>query len=76
MESLRLNVEVCAKRDPKSLYKKVHAGKITNMTGISAPYEEFEPPSLIIDTAKLSLQQCVDEVISFLIKQDLISTEF
>ncbi len=46
------------------------------MTGISAPYEEPEHPSLIIETDKLGLQQCVDEVIRFLLKQDLISTEF
>ncbi|MBA3016811.1 MAG: adenylyl-sulfate kinase [Proteobacteria bacterium] len=74
MESLRLNVEVCAKHDPKSLYKKVHADKITNMTGISAPCEEPEHASLIIETDKLGLQQCVDEVIKFLLKQNLIST--
>ena len=69
---VKCSVEACAKRDPKGLYKKAHAGEITNMTGISAPYEEPEHPDLIIDTDKLSLQQCVDEVISFLLKQDLI----
>ena len=69
---VKCNVEACAKRDPKGLYKKAHAGKITNMTGISAPYEEPEHPSLIIETDKLDLQQCVDEVIEFLLKQDLI----
>ena len=47
-------------------------GEITNMTGISAPYEEPVHPSLIINTDKLGLQQCVDEVISFLLKQGLI----
>ena len=52
--------------------KKARAGEITNMTGISAPYEEPEHSDLIIETDKLGLQQCVDEVISFLLKQDLI----
>ena len=42
------------------------------MTGISAPYEEPEHSDLIIETDKLSLQQCVDEVIRFLLKQGLI----
>ena len=73
---LKCSIEECEKRDPKGLYKKAHAGEITNMTGISAPYEEPEHPSLIIETDKLGLQQCVDEVIKFLLKQDLISTEF
>lgn len=73
---LKCSIEECAKRDPKGLYKKAGAGKITNMTGISAPYEEPEHPSLVIETDKLGLQQCVDEVIRFLLKQDLISREF
>jgi len=69
---IKCSVEMCAKRDPKGLYKKASTGEITNMTGISAPYEEPEHPSLIIETDKLGLQQCVDAVISFLLKQDLI----
>lgn len=70
---VKCSVEVCTKRDPKGLYKKAHAGEITNMTGISAPYEEPELPDLIIETDKLDLQQCVDEVIRFLLKKGLIS---
>ncbi|MBW2570584.1 MAG: adenylyl-sulfate kinase [Deltaproteobacteria bacterium] len=70
---VKCGIEACAKRDPKGLYKKASEGEITNMTGISDPYEEPEHPDLIIDTDKLSLQQCVDEVIEFLLKQKLIS---
>jgi adenylylsulfate kinase len=73
---VKCSIEECAKRDPKGLYKKARTGEITNMTGISAPYEEPELPDLIIETDKLSLQQCVDNMIKFLLKQGLISTEF
>ena len=69
---VKCSIEVCARRDPKELYKKAEQGEITNMTGISDPYEEPENPSLIIETDKLALQQCVDEVIGFLLKQGLI----
>jgi adenylylsulfate kinase len=69
---VKCSVKECAKRDPKGLYKKVSTGEITNMTGISAPYEEPEHSSLSIETDKFSLQQCVDEVIRFLLKQGLI----
>jgi adenylylsulfate kinase len=69
---VKCSVEACAKRDPKGLYKKARLGEINNMTGISAPYEKPEHPSLIIDTDKFNLQQCVDEVIRFLLKQGLI----
>jgi adenylylsulfate kinase len=70
---VKCSIEECTKRDPKGLYKKARQGEITNMTGISAPYEEPEHPSLIIETDKLGLQQCVGEVIEFLLKQGLIS---
>ena len=33
------SLEVCEERDVKGLYKMAREGKITNMTGISAPYE-------------------------------------
>ena len=73
---VKCSIDVCAKRDPKGLYKKADKGEITNMTGVSAPYEAPEHPSLIIETDKLDLQQCSDEMIRFLIEQNLISTEF
>jgi len=70
---VKCSIDECAKRDPKGLYKKAAKGKITNMTGISAPYDEPENPSLVIETDKFNLQQSVDEVIRFLLKQGLIS---
>ena len=73
---VKCSVEACAKRDPKGLYEKAHAGEITNMTGISAPYEEPENSSLVIETDKFDLQQSVDEVIEFLLKNKLINAAF
>jgi adenylylsulfate kinase len=69
---IKCSIEECKKRDPKGLYKKAIHGEITNMTGVSDPYEEPEHPSLIIETDKLGLQQCVDEMLAFLLKQGLI----
>jgi|GEM_PF-2057153 len=45
------------------------------MTGISAPYEEPENSSLVIETDKLDLQHSVDEVIRFLLKHELINAD-
>ncbi len=36
---VKCSLEVCESREHKRLYKKARAGQITNMTGISAPYE-------------------------------------
>ena len=44
------SIEECEKRDIKGLYKKARAGEISNMTGISAPYEAPENPDIEIKT--------------------------
>lgn len=51
------------KRDPKGLYRKVNSGQLENFTGISDPYEEPENPDLLLDTMKLSVYQCVEQVL-------------
>lgn len=42
------SLEECEKRDVKGLYKKARAGKIKNMTGISAPYEIPQNADVVI----------------------------
>jgi len=69
---VKCSLEICEQRDPKGLYKKARQGEITNMTGISAPYEEPENPELIIDTDQLSLEESIDVVVRFLIDQRII----
>lgn len=53
-------IEVCAKRDPKGLYRKAYAGEIDNFTGVSAPYEVPENPDIIIDTVNNTVDECAD----------------
>lgn len=69
---VKCSLEVCEQRDPKGLYKRARAGEITNMTGISAPYEEPEHPDIIIETDNLTLNQSVDLMIHFLVKLGII----
>lgn len=59
-------VAVCEERDPKGLYKKAKAGEIPEFTGISAPYEEPLTPELTLDTSKLSVEDSVRTILSFL----------
>ena len=54
------------KRDPKGLYKKALSGEIPNFTGINSPYEEPENPDLVIDTAKLSIEESIKIIIDYL----------
>jgi len=65
-------VDVCEARDPKGLYKKARKGEITNMTGLTAPYEEPETPELTLETNLMPLNQCVEQLINFLIVNRII----
>lgn len=61
-------LEVCEQRDVKGLYRLARQGKIKNYTGVSAPYEEPESPDLILESDKCSLDQCVDQVVDFILR--------
>jgi bifunctional enzyme CysN/CysC len=41
-------VEECARRDPKGLYARARAGRLSGLTGDSAPYEPPEAAELVI----------------------------
>jgi adenylylsulfate kinase len=60
------SLEECERRDVKGLYKNARAGEITNMTGVSAPYEVPENPALEIKTDKQSIAESVKIIINFL----------
>jgi adenylylsulfate kinase len=62
----RCPLQVCEQRDVKGHYSRARKGKIEEFTGISSPYEEPLHPKLILDTAELSLNQCVEDLLSLL----------
>ena len=53
------SIEECEKRDVKGLYKKARAGEIKDFTGVNAPYEAPENPTVEIITDGLSIEECV-----------------
>lgn len=62
----RCSVDVCESRDVKGLYKKARAGIVKDFTGISSPYEEPLAAELVVDTAELDLERCVELVLNLL----------
>lgn len=68
-------VEVCEERDTKGLYKKARAGEIKEFTGISAPYESPLNAEITVDTAALSLEECVEAVVASLVKTGLVPAQ-
>jgi adenylylsulfate kinase len=66
-------LEICEQRDVKGLYEKARRGVVKQFTGIDDPYEEPENPEIILETDKVNLEQCVDEILNFLEAKRLVS---
>ena len=60
------SIEECERRDVKGLYKKAKNGDISNFTGISSPYEIPDEADIVLDTEKLSVDECVEAIIEML----------
>lgn len=71
----KASLEVCEERDVKGLYKKARSGEIPAFTGITSPYEEPDNPELEVDTAALSLDESVDQVIGLLRERGILSKD-
>lgn len=61
---VRVPLNEAIKRDPKGLYAKALRGEIKNLTGLQDPYEEPLKPEMVLDTDKVSLDECATRVIS------------
>jgi adenylylsulfate kinase len=56
---VKCDLETCEQRDPKGLYKKARAGEIQHFTGISDPFEEPANADVVVDSARLDVNECV-----------------
>lgn len=65
-------IDVCEQRDPKGLYKKARAGEIKNFTGIDSNYEAPEAAEVHVKTASQSIEQSVEQIVSYLHQQGII----
>ncbi|MFS1512913.1 adenylyl-sulfate kinase [Chengkuizengella sp. SCS-71B] len=70
---VKCSLDECENRDPKGLYKKARAGEIKGFTGIDSPYEEPVTPEIIVETDKQSLEESLNQVISYLEQKNILS---
>jgi sulfate adenylyltransferase len=56
-------LEECERRDRKGLYAKARAGILTELTGISDPYEEPSDAEVVIDTTTLTPEEAAQQVL-------------
>ncbi|KRD46246.1 adenylyl-sulfate kinase [Acidovorax sp. Root275] len=53
-------------RDPKGLYRKARTGELRQFTGIDSPYEPPLAAELMLPTAELTPQECVQRICGLL----------
>ncbi|MBL4909569.1 MAG: adenylyl-sulfate kinase [Alteromonadaceae bacterium] len=66
-------IEICEQRDPKGLYKKARNGEITDFTGIDSTYDVPKNAEIHLHTANLSVEQCAQQIIDYLVQHDFIN---
>ena len=62
---VKADLATCEARDPKGLYARARAGKISDFTGISAPYEIPDDPDLEVDTMSLDVDAGVESIVEY-----------
>jgi adenylylsulfate kinase len=66
-------IAICEQRDPKGLYKKARAGEIKDFTGIDSTYDIPEHAEIHLKTEQLSVLECAEQVIEYLIEHGFIA---
>ena len=72
---VKAGLETCMERDPKGFYKKALNGKIKNYTGVDSIYEAPPNADIVLDTEMDEASVCVDKLLDFAIKNEIISKE-
>ena len=68
----KCSLDVCKRRDPNGLYKKVKDGKIKEFTGISSHYEEPQNPEIIAETDLRTVDDIVAEITRLIKERKII----
>ncbi|HBX38451.1 MAG TPA: sulfate adenylyltransferase subunit CysN [Pseudohongiella sp.] len=59
-------IEVCQQRDPSGIYAAAETTGSADIPGISFPYSPPEKVELELDTASLSVDECLDQVLDMM----------
>lgn len=60
-------LSICENRDVKGHYAKARKGEIKGFTGVSSGFETPINSNLTIDTSKLSIEECVNQIINYIL---------
>lgn len=70
----RAELQNCERRDPKGHYALARGGKLASFTGVSAPYEAPQTPSLILDCDTCSVSDNVERLLQWMSAEGLLGS--
>lgn len=65
-------IDVCRQRDQEGLYGAADAGDIADFPGVSSPYEPPVDVDLVLATDKLTVDQCVEQILKLLEQRKIV----
>ncbi|HDI01928.1 MAG TPA: adenylyl-sulfate kinase [Candidatus Bathyarchaeota archaeon] len=66
---VRCPIRVCMERDVKGIYKLALEGKASTVPGLQVPYEEPVKPDVVVDTDRMSPEECADVILRHILKR-------
>jgi bifunctional enzyme CysN/CysC len=65
-------IQACIQRDPSGLYAAAEGTESTDIPGLSFPYSAPEVARLELDTAALSVDECLEKVLKIMRDEEII----
>jgi bifunctional enzyme CysN/CysC len=66
-------IEVCRQRDRSGAFALADKGEIAQFPGVSATFEEPTSPDLLLRTDQVSVEQCVEQIVSMLRQRQFVA---
>ena len=66
-------MEVLRERDQSGVYRLADAGKIAQMPGVTATFEEPKAPDLVLQTDQISVEESVNRIVALMKSKGFIS---
>jgi len=63
----------CIRRDPKGHYARATKGELADFVGVDMEYETPRTPDVVLDTSRVSVESCADQIIRALEKAGFLS---
>ena len=65
-------IDVCKQRDPSGLYAAAEINESADIPGVSFPYEAPDNADLELDTSVLSVEECLDQILTLMAGKGII----